>query len=258
VTTVFNKYEGAGNDFVIIDNLRGDFIAETGTIASLCNRRFGIGADGLILIEKEPLVPYRMRYFNSDGKEGSMCGNGGRCAAHFAVRHGIALPVHQFIASDGMHNADVGSDTVTISMSDVSGITHETGNYFLNTGSPHLVIFTADAESANVAGRGREIRYSPRFAPHGTNVNFVKTEENNTIFVRTYERGVEDETLSCGTGVTASAIASVFAGHFVTPPVAIRTRGGNLLVDFRMEGNMVTGVKLNGPATFVFEGEINI
>lgn len=257
MTVVFNKYEGAGNDFVIIDNRNGSFISDEATIARLCNRRFGIGADGLILICREPGLPYRMRYFNADGREGSMCGNGGRCSAHFAVRHNIAGSSHQFMAIDGIHSASVGNTDATISMSDVSGIDSSDNKCFLNTGSPHLVVFVPDADTTDVFNAGRELRYSPLYAPGGTNVNFVSVDETG-LFVRTYERGVEDETLSCGTGVTASAIASVFNGHFGSSSVIVRTRGGVLKVNFTLTDTRATGVTLTGPATFVFSGDINI
>lgn len=220
----------------------------------MCHRRFGIGADGLILIEPEPVADFRMRYFNADGGEGSMCGNGGRCAAHFAFSNGIAGTEMQFTAIDGLHRAIVSGSTVTITLSDVYEIGYDDNICFLNTGSPHYVEFFSDIDSIDVVGRGREIRYSPRFAPQGTNVNFV-TVQGDTIKVRTYERGVEDETLSCGTGVTASAIAAVITGHFDSTHVNVETLGGKLTVSFQTCGKSATDVKLTGPATFVYSGK---
>ncbi|MFO7575438.1 MAG: diaminopimelate epimerase [Bacteroidales bacterium] len=251
--TEFNKYEGTGNDFIIIDNRNLNFIADKDLISAMCHRRFGIGADGLILIEPEPGVDFRMRYFNADGGEGSMCGNGGRCAAHFAFSNSIAKPEMEFIAFDGLHHAVVKGETVTITLADVNQIEQDGNICFLNTGSPHYVEFFEDLNSIDVVRRGREIRYSPRFAPQGTNVNFVKTD-GSRIIVRTYERGVEDETLSCGTGVTASAIAAVITGHFDSTPVNVETLGGRLIVNFQAHEGSASGVILTGPATFVYSG----
>ena len=254
---IFNKYEGTGNDFIIIDNRLNTFIADHRTIARLCDRRFGIGADGLILIGNQNGHSFRMNYYNSDGYEGTMCGNGGRCAADFAFRHSIADADMSFIASDGIHRAIVTDNSVTLFMSDVRDIKKYDSGCFLNTGSPHYVEFVSDPEAINVVEAGRKLRYSSQFGPGGTNVNFAGIR-NDHITVRTYERGVEDETLSCGTGVTASVIAAVYSGHFDSSSVPVRTRGGNLTVDCRLEGNRAYDVRLTGPATFVFSGEINL
>jgi len=253
VSTEFNKYEGTGNDFIIIDNRNLKFIADKNLISAMCHRRFGIGADGLILIEQEPGADFRMRYFNADGGEGSMCGNGGRCAAHFAFSHGIAGPEMDFVAFDGQHHAVAEGETVAITLADVNQIEKDGNICFLDTGSPHYVEFFEDLKSIDIVSRGREIRYSRRFAPQGTNVNFVKVTDNG-IMVRTYERGVEDETLSCGTGVTASAIAAVITGHFDSLPVNVETLGGSLTVSFQAHNGSASGVILTGPATFVYSG----
>jgi diaminopimelate epimerase len=257
--TAFNKYHGAGNDFIIIDNRNNVFNPEnTVLIKKLCDRRFGIGADGLILIEKDPEHDFKMVYFNSDGNESTMCGNGGRCASDFAVRLGIAGKKLSFRAVDGIHKAVYENGIIRLRMNDINETKLIRGNYFLNTGSPHYVIFTSDLDNYDVFNNGRKIRWSNDFKPGGTNVNFVQVEENG-IYVRSYERGVEDETLSCGTGVTASAIVSVLAGHFGTSPVNVRTRGGNLSVEFNiMEEGKITNIWLCGPATFVFKGEIDL
>jgi diaminopimelate epimerase len=253
----FNKYQGTGNDFIIIDNRASIFNAgDTRLISRMCDRRFGIGADGLILISDLPGYDFEMKYFNSDGRESTMCGNGGRCTAAFALRHSIAGNNQKFRAIDGIHTAVVLENEVRLSMNDVTDITTVNGNYFLNTGSPHYVVPVADAVRTDVLNEGRKIRYSESFAPGGTNVNFVEYRDDG-IFVRTYERGVEDETLSCGTGVTASAIASVLSGHFVNGNIDVTTKGGKLNVEFIQKGNIITGIWLTGPATFVFEGVIN-
>jgi diaminopimelate epimerase len=258
MTITFNKYQGAGNDFIIIDNRSSNFNpSDSILINKLCDRRFGIGADGLILISSFSKVDYEMKYFNSDGISGSMCGNGGRCAAHFALKHGIAGEKQRFLAFDGIHEAEVHDDIVRLQMADVNEFGIIEGNYFVNTGSPHYMIFSDDIDKINVDEKGKSLRWSPKFAPGGTNVNFVQVVDNG-LYVRTFERGVEEETLACGTGVTASAIASFLAGHFDRQKIKVRTKGGNLEVEFRIKDNIVTNVWLKGPATFVFEGEIEI
>lgn len=258
MATPFNKYQGTGNDFIIIDNRKGTFNPGNSTlIKRLCDRRFGIGADGLILIDKHDSLDFEMIYFNADGFRGTMCGNGGRCTAAFALKHGIAGTAQRFMASDGIHEARAENDIIRLSMSNVKNISKIAGNYFINTGSPHYVVFTGDADNTDVFSEGRNIRWSDDFKPGGTNVNFVEIRENG-IYVRTFERGVEDETLSCGTGVTASAIASVLSGHFVSAPINVKTRGGDLMVEFEAKPNIITDIRLCGPATFVFKGNIEI
>jgi diaminopimelate epimerase len=258
MTIGFNKYQGAGNDFIIIDNRDGIFNpGDSRLVNKLCDRRFGIGADGLILINKTPEFDFEMIYFNSDGFEGTMCGNGGRCTADFAIRAGIAGKEMTFKAIDGIHDAISQDGIIRLKMNNVNEYRLVNGNYFIDTGSPHYVVFTEELENFDVYNEGKRYRHSKEFHPGGTNVNFVKPE-NNGIFVRTFERGVEDETLSCGTGVTASAIASVLSGHFVSGPVNVRTKGGNLKVEFNTKGGRITDIWLSGPATFVFEGKINI
>lgn len=258
MTIAFNKYQGTGNDFIIIDNRSGVFNPDnTSLINRLCDRRFGIGADGLILINNLDGYDYEMIYFNSDGFKGTMCGNGGRCTAAFALKNGVAGTSQRFMASDGIHEALSENEIIRLTMSNVNNISKISGNYFINTGSPHSVVFTSDLDNLDVFSEGRKIRWSDEFKPGGTNVNFVEIQKDG-IFVRTFERGVEDETLSCGTGVTASAIASVLSGQFVSAPVNVRTRGGDLKVEFQIKSDMITGIKLCGPATFVFEGTFEI
>ncbi|MEN6559466.1 MAG: diaminopimelate epimerase [Acidobacteriota bacterium] len=256
MTIRFDKYQGAGNDFVIVDGR--DNVLDPGDadlVRRLCDRRFGVGADGLILILPSDRADYEMRYFNADGRPGSMCGNGGRCAASFALRRKIAGPRQRFLAYDGLHEADVAGDTVRLRLSDVRGCRAVEGHYFLDTGSPHLVIFASGIDGIDVAAEGRKWRWSPLFAPGGTNVNFVETTPEG-LYIRTFERGVEEETWACGTGVTASAIASALRAHAAGGPVDVRARGGRLRVEFEIRGDLVTNVRLAGPATFVFTGSI--
>jgi len=254
----FNKYQGAGNDFIIIDNRNGKLNpSDSKLINKLCDRRFGIGADGLILISKDSQSDFEMKYFNSDGYIGSMCGNGGRCTAHFALQTGIAGKKQRFLAFDGIHEAFVEKDNVRLQMSNVNEYKLVDDNYFLNTGSPHYVIFREDIDNIDVYQEGKNIRWSSKFAPGGTNVDFVQVQDKG-LYIRTFERGVEEETLACGTGVTASAIASVLKGHFDTTPVNVSARGGDLKVEFRIDNNEIKNVWLTGPATFVFEGRIDL
>jgi diaminopimelate epimerase len=256
----FYKYEGTGNDFILFDDREATFDhSDTKRIAHLCNRRFGIGADGLMLLRNKQGFDFEMVYFNSDGNPSSMCGNGGRCISRFAVDIG-AVKKHElsFLAIDGPHTAIIGPETVKLKMNDVKEIENGAGFYFMSTGSPHYVKFVADVPAMDVVSEGKKIRNNERFAKEGTNVNFV-AEDKGGIFVRTYERGVEDETLSCGTGVTASALAAALKGIASSAEkCAVHTRGGNLSVHFKREGDHFSNVWLEGPATFVFKGEIEL
>jgi diaminopimelate epimerase len=254
----FNKYQGTGNDFIIIDNRNDTFNpSDSKLINLLCNRRFGIGADGLILIMKSQDYDFEMKYYNADGFEGTMCGNGGRCAADFAIKEGIAGKSLKFKAIDGIHEATQKEGLIHLKMNDVNEINLIRDNYFINTGSPHYVMFTDGLDNLDVFNEGRKIRWSEDFNPGGTNVNFVEKQPDG-LYVRTFERGVEDETLSCGTGITASAIAAVLSGQIVSGPVNIKSKGGNLRVEFSNENNKITNVWLTGPATYVFEGKVEI
>ncbi|MDO9581006.1 MAG: diaminopimelate epimerase [Bacteroidales bacterium] len=255
---VFNKYQGAGNDFIIIDNRKDIFNPDdSGLINKLCDRRFGIGADGLILISENLPNDFEMKYFNADGFESTMCGNGGRCSADFAIRTKIAGKKLVFKAIDGLHKAISEDGIIRLQMNDVKYPRIVDGNYFIDTGSPHYVLFKKNLNSFDVNSEGKKIRWSEKFAPVGTNVNFVEIEENS-IYVRTFERGVEEETLSCGTGVTASAIASVLSGHIDTNNINVKTKGGYLTVSFNIFGESIHEIWLSGPATFVFEGKIEV
>lgn len=258
MTILFNKYQGAGNDFVIIDNRKGNFNPDDSKLINkLCDRRFGIGADGLILISSCLQYDFEMKYYNSDGFEGTMCGNGGRCSSDFAIRAGIAGKKLTFKAIDGIHKAISEEGIIRLQMNDLKDPLLVNGNYFINTGSPHYVLFKKNIKDIDVNTDGKNIRWSDDFAPGGTNVNFVEIEKNG-IYVRTFERGVEEETLSCGTGVTASAIASVLSGHFDTNTIYVKTKGGNLSVSFNISGKNISDIWLSGPATFVFAGEIEV
>jgi len=255
----FFKYQGTGNDFVIIDNRRNFFPKEdTALIERLCNRRFGIGADGLILLQERKGYDFEMIYFNSDGRTSSMCGNGGRCISAFAKKLGIIDKHCRFLAIDGDHEATVNDEGwVELKMKDVAFGESGEDYYVLDTGSPHYVIFVEDLDDVNVVENGQAIRYSATYKKEGINVNFVEKTKTG-ILVATYERGVEDETLSCGTGVTACAIA-----HYMSKPtntsttVPVKTKGGDLEVHFKpREEKGVTDVWLCGKATLVFEGTI--
>lgn len=256
----FFKYQGTGNDFIMVDN-RIPVLSKNDTklIRSLCDRRFGIGADGLILLEDSPNAgeDFKMIYFNADGNESSMCGNGGRCLVAFAKYLGIISEKATFTAVDGLHEAVIENELVGLQMMNVKGIS-KTGNaFFLNTGSPHHVIFSEEVEETDIKKEGARIRYSSKYeAIGGTNVNFVSYLDDATFKVRTYERGVEDETFSCGTGVTAVAIAAYYAGKTASTSVHLSTPGGDLAVRFTPEGEDFKEIWLTGPAKQVFKGEI--
>jgi diaminopimelate epimerase len=255
----FFKYQGAGNDFVIIDNRDKRFDASNEVlIESLCHRRFGIGADGLILLENAEGYDFRMIYFNSDGREASMCGNGGRCIVAFAKKLGMIGSKTLFIASDGPHEAFIDeSGLVDLHMTDVDKITQYVDGYFLNTGVPHLVHFVDDLHVVDVNIEGRQLRYDARFQPEGTNVNFVKMEGDH-LTVYTYERGVEAETLACGTGITASALSAAFKTQKDKGEFNITAKGGDLKVNFEKQNGHFTNIWLKGPAEQVYTGVVEI
>ena len=256
----FSKYHGTGNDFIIIDNRKLKVQLNTKQIAHLCNRRFGIGADGLMLLQNKKNFDFEMVYFNSDGNESSFCGNGSRCIVSFAKELGVIKKTETtFIATDGIHTAKIKGKIVSMKMNDVKNIEVDDNYYLLNTGSPHYVKFTEGVKNAEIISEAKKIRYSERFSKEGVNVNFVE-KNGKGVFVRTYERGVEDETLSCGTGVTASALASSLKGISTGEnDCKISTLGGELTVRFhRGKGNSFSDIWLEGPATFVFKGETEI
>lgn len=254
----FYKYQGTGNDFVLVDNRTEIFDRNRRDIvAEICHRRFGIGADGFILLQNKEGYDFEMVYYNADGNESTMCGNGGRCIVQFAYDLGVIGTTTRFLAVDGPHDAQVKDGLVHLHMIDVNSV-NDLGEetFFLNTGSPHYVKQVSKIEDFPIIEAGKKIRYSNAFAPGGTNVNFMEMQDN-ILFVRTYERGVEDETYSCGTGVTAAAIAAYKLGASV--PVAIKTLGGNLQVSFSKSGeNTYSNIYLIGPAKRVFEGQIGV
>ena len=258
--TTFYKYQGTGNDFVMIDNRDGHFSKNnTSTIARLCDRRFGIGGDGLILLEEDPETDFRMVYFNSDGNESSMCGNGGRCIVAFAKEIAVIKDSTVFNAIDGKHEARIAADgTVSLRMKDVDSLMATVDYVFLDTGSPHHVELVDDLRELDVKMAGSKIRYSELYGKTGSNVNFVKQEGDDIFAVRTYERGVEDETLSCGTGVTAVAIAMNALGKTEADTVKLLVEGGELQVSFTKLDSKYTDVYLTGPTKLVFSGIIEI
>lgn len=255
-TISFYKYQGTGNDFVIMDNRNGEINLNKEQVANLCDRKFGIGADGLMLLNKLDGYDFAMKYYNADGNESSMCGNGGRCLTRFAKDCRIEKATYSFLAIDGEHEAIFDqNEWVELKMKDVTGITAYLNDYVLNTGSPHYIKKVEDIKAVDVFLEGRSIRNSPDFISEGINVNFVSIS-NKGLYVRTYERGVEDETLSCGTGVTAAAL--VFGKTKVGfNEIAIETLGGSLKVKFNalVDGSF-DNIWLSGPANFVFKGEI--
>lgn len=254
----FSKYEGAGNDFILIDNRKGYFDRNNADlIRKLCDRRFGIGADGLMLLQDTENFDFEMLYFNANGREGSMCGNGGRCIVAFARDLGIVEHKTVFLAVDGEHRADIVGHQVDLGMVNVYNVQRDGDAYVLNTGSPHFVQVVNNLANMDVYQEGYRIRHNDTYGKEGINVNFIE-KEGNGYFVRTFERGVEDETLACGTGATAAAMAMAVAenreGQLEIP---IRVLGGQLYISFCRKGNSFTNVHLKGPATFVFEGEIH-
>lgn len=254
----FSKYQGTGNDFILFDNRDGKIDHKnTQWIRQICDRRFGIGADGVMLLENEAGCDFRMVYFNSDGNESSMCGNGGRCIVNYARQLGIIRDTYTFLAIDGLHEAYVKNEIVYLKMQDVLAVSKTDDHYDLNTGSPHYVTEVDDVQAVDVKNTGASIRYSESYAAKGTNVNFLD-RKNNIFHIRTYERGVEDETLSCGTGVTAAGIVVGLLSEFADGQhaVALETMGGKLQVQYEKNGNQFTNIWLIGPGTLVFNGEI--
>jgi diaminopimelate epimerase len=256
----FYKYQGTGNDFVMIDNRSGFFPKENvQLIAHLCDRRFGIGGDGLILLENDSDTDFRMVYYNSDGNQSSMCGNGGRCLVAFAKWLKLINTTCTFIATDGLHHATIAENgQVSLQMIDVPNVKITSDYVFLNTGSPHHVQMVEDLENYNIKENGAAIRYGVLYGAAGSNINFVKQINANTFSIRTYERGVEDETLSCGTGATATAIAMNATGKTDSTSIHLNVEGGKLEVSFEKKDGLFTNVFLKGPAEFVFKGVIEI
>ncbi len=252
----FQKMHGAGNDFILINNFDLQFHATTEQIAQMCHRQYGIGADGLILIQPSDSYAFRMMYFNADGKEGSMCGNGGRVAAVFAYLNSISGLTTSFEAFDGLHHAEITeisekSFQVRLTMNDVLLFEEIENAVITDTGSPHLVVFSENVKEINVFEEGRKLRYDARFAAAGINVNFLEKRESD-FFIRTYERGVENETLSCGTGITAAAVA--LNNKYGLEELHIQAVGGDFKVELKKENNRFTNIVLHGPVSLVYSG----
>lgn len=260
----FEKYTGAGNDFILIDNRSGSFPSQDrNLIERMCTRRISIGADGLILLENSKKADIRMRFYNSDGREAEMCGNGARCLVAFAKRKGIGSETMTLETMERVLAASVKGEEISIEMGDVTetelNIDIEIdGNAYrvhhTNTGVPHAVMFVKNVDEVDVVGLGRKVRFHERFQPKGANANFVHVTGGNSIAARTYERGVEDETLACGTGCTACAVISNLVKG-MDPPIRVATRSGaTLTIDFTKKGEKLSGVTLSGPAKLVYEG----
>jgi len=261
----FYKYQGAGNDFIMIDNRDQKFPGGVNLINHLCDRKFGIGADGLILLQNHDGFDFEMVYFNADGNLASMCGNGGRCTAAFAKQLGIGTGNYDFLAVDGPHKAFFTGEKVSLQMKNVDNVSVRDSAFVLDTGSPHFVQFMDQIAELNVFQRGKEIRYNDEFKDKGINVNFVSADPDLTdhIRIRTYERGVEDETLACGTGVVASALAWFYQSKEnksipQTRKIYVTAMGGELEVDFDYSPEtLYSNIWLSGPAEMVFEGKLN-
>ncbi|MEN9699318.1 MAG: hypothetical protein RLZZ301_516 [Bacteroidota bacterium] len=250
----FTKYQGTGNDFILIDATAPDAdILSSADIIALCDRKFGVGADGLIYLTLCQNADFEMHYFNADASQ-SFCGNGARCAVAFAKAIGLISDHTHFKAIDGFHQATIDANGVRLRMNDVQGIAQIHGHFNLHTGSPHYVLLDADHSHAHVVEIGKSIRYSPRFNAEGINVNLLSLEEGG-IRVATYERGVEDETLSCGTGVTAAALVFNELTQNTQQSVAVQTKGGSLKVEWTQVGpGHYQDIYLSGPAQAVFKG----
>lgn len=252
----FFKYQGTGNDFVIIDNRSLKFNKSTESVRHLCDRRFGVGGDGLILLENADGADFKMVYYNADGNESTMCGNGGRCIVAFAHSLGIFQSTTCFLAIDGLHEAKFENGIVKLKMIDVTEISSDGEDFVLDTGSPHYVRYVNDLKSYKVYAEGNKVRNSSTYSKEGINVNFVEVLGEGRLFVRTYERGVEDETYSCGTGVTASALT--FMNKENLTHVRVKVLGGNLQVSAQRRESGFIDIWLEGPAECVFRGQIKL
>ena len=254
----FFKYHGTGNDFIIIDNRLPNFPKnDTNLVQRLCDRRFGIGADGLILLEEHPTLDFEMVYFNADGRTSSMCGNGGRCIVHFAEFMQMIRENTRFQAIDGSHHASFVDDGIALQMKNVEKIDVREGYCWLNTGSPHHVQLVKDVATYDIQENGKKLRYG-LYGEKGSNINFVQQLSEDTFEVRTYERGVEAETYSCGTGVTAVAIAMHKTGKTKANRVHLETPGGKLSVQFTVAEDGYKDIFLIGPAVQVYRGDYHV
>lgn len=254
----FSKYQGTGNDFILVDDRKKQFQPGHDLISHICDRRFGIGADGLLILRNKEGVDFEMVYYNADGSPATFCGNGSRCMVAFAMSLGLNKGNFRFLAADGLHTASIevigeNEAQVRVSMIDPVIYTHDDDHTFLNTGTFHYVKFVNDPDAVDIMQTAPAIRFDRKYAPSGTNVNFVSIR-GNKLYVRTYEKGVEAETLSCGTGVTAAAVATALSTG--ETDLKIHTKGGDLRVTFNKVGEKFSDVFLEGPAIKVFEGTI--
>jgi diaminopimelate epimerase len=254
----FEKYHGCGNDFIIINNLSKTLPNLTkDIIKQLCNRKFGIGADGLIIVNESSEYPFKMTYYNSDGNISTMCGNGGRCVVHHCYSQKIVGENSDFIACDGVHSSVVNGNFVKISMNNVSEYKVVDENIFIDTGSPHLVIKKNKLNDIDIIPVSREIQKTKLFKNEGVNVNFLSIINENIVNLRTYERGVENETLSCGTGAVAAALSTSIFLKSKSQKVIVKTKGGDLIVDFKHDNNNFYDIYLSGEVEKVFSGIYN-
>jgi len=250
----FNKYHGVGNDFIIIDGVSNRINLTTQRIKEMCDRHLGIGADGLMIIEQSDDFDFSMVYYNSDGNEGSMCGNGGRCIVDFAGKMGMISTTTTFEAIDGIHEAEIlENGLIKLKMRDVATVKNYEDGTFIDTGSPHFVKRVPDISTVDVDIEGKKYRYDTRFLPDGTNVNFYSIK-NNEVFARTFERGVETETLSCGTGAVAVGLVVIYKNLLDTTKILINTLGGKLQVECENHNQSYTNIYLTGPVVKVFDG----
>ncbi len=252
----FYKYQGAGNDFVMIDNRTNIHLNKTEIVKQLCERRFGIGSDGLIFIENHAELDFVMDFYNPDGSQ-SFCGNGSRCAVAFAKDIGVITSNEtKFLAIDGVHKAEINRDHYKVSMKSVDGISSKGEDFFIDTGSPHYISYLKEGDERDIVEYGRKIRYSEAYSPEGTNVNLVKVLNDEKIDIRTYERGVEAETFACGTGATACALSYAAIQGYDSGTIGVKVKGGDLKVYFKKSGEGYNDIWLEGPAKMVFQGEI--
>tara|TARA_Y100000741_G_scaffold28176_1_gene20337 strand:+ start:619 stop:1404 length:786 start_codon:yes stop_codon:yes gene_type:complete len=255
----FSKYNGAGNDFILIDDRENLINDNKSLISYLCNRHFGIGGDGLIILKESKNSDFEILHYTSDGNLGSLCGNGSRCAVLFAFNKDIISKNTVFRAFDGIHNAEIlDNGLIKMEMKVNSDIVSNTYGTWLDTGSPHLVIEKNDTDKLDVNNEGRLIRYNDFYKEEGVNVNFVEKVSDDQFKIRTYERGVENETLACGTGSTASAICMNFLGKTNSNNITMQCKGGDLNVQFNISGKDYKGISITGPAKLVFEGVIEV
>lgn len=253
----FHKYHGAGNDFIMIDNRDGQFSGDKiPFVQKWCSRRFGIGSDGMIFLESHPEYDFVMDFYNPDGSQ-SFCGNGSRCAMQFAKDIGQISDKAVFEAIDGVHEAFFTDKGVKVKMGNVDGVERPDNNYFIHTGSPHYISYRSSDDERDIVEYGREVRYSDNYKSEGTNVNLVKELSDREIKVETYERGVENETFACGTGAVACGLSYGFIHELSEGPVNVKVKGGDLVIHFEKSGESFSNVWLEGPAAFVFKGEID-